>query len=126
MTTIKLNSRDQSIRLINKPGSTITMREVHRDIKLSATVRGPQGPAGQDGVDGVDGQDGADGTGDLTFTQPFGVTSSVTVNHNLGKFPSVTVIDSAGDEVEGAVDHLNANSLTVTFAAPFSGVVYLN
>jgi hypothetical protein len=48
------------------------------------------------------------------------------VNHNLGKYPSVTVIDSAGDICEGSVDNLSKNSLTVTFSAPFSGSVICN
>jgi hypothetical protein len=32
----------------------------------------------------------------------------VTVNHNLGKRPAVTIIDSAGDEVFGDVNHISA------------------
>ena len=31
---------------------------------------------------------------DLNYTQDFTVTDTVTVNHNLNKFPSVSVIDS--------------------------------
>lgn len=49
-----------------------------------------------------------------------------TVNHNLGKFPSVTVIDSAGSMVIGEIKYLNANSLTIEFSSQFSGTAYLN
>lgn len=49
-----------------------------------------------------------------------------TVAHNLGKFPSVTIVDSAGSEVEAAVRHNDANNLTVTFTAAMSGSLYLN
>jgi hypothetical protein len=63
---------------------------------------------------------------DKTYTQDFTVASTVTVTHNLGKYPAVTVIDSAGDEVEGDVDHVSMSELTVSFSAPFSGKVILN
>jgi hypothetical protein len=60
------------------------------------------------------------------YTQPFTSQSVVTVTHNLGKYPSVTVLDSAGDQCEGDVDQLSTSQLTVTFSAPFSGTVYCN
>lgn len=75
---------------------------------------------------GIQGPTGPTGTGDLTFSQSFSSTSSVTVTHNLNKYPSVTVIDSAGDEVEGSVDYLSLNQLTITFSAPFSGTAICN
>lgn len=46
--------------------------------------------------------------------------------HNLNKFPNYTVIDSAGDEVEGDVTYINNQQLTITFSAAFSGTAYLN
>lgn len=48
------------------------------------------------------------------------------ITHNLNKYPSVTITDSAGDEVEGEVRYNGANSLTVKFSAPFAGKAYLN
>jgi hypothetical protein len=72
------------------------------------------------------GPTGPSGSGDKTFVQPFTVASSVTVIHSLGKHPSVTVVDSAGDEVEGTVSHDSDSQLTVSFSNPFSGVVYCN
>jgi hypothetical protein len=79
---------------------------------------GIQGPAGPQGIPGSG--------GDKTFTQAFASVSSVTVTHNLGKYPAVSVLDSAGDECEGDVDHLSVNQFTVTFSAPFSGSVICN
>lgn len=63
--------------------------------------------------------------GDKSFSQTFNA-ATVTVNHNLGKYPAVSVIDSAGDEVEGVVDHVTMNTLTLSFSAPFSGTVICN
>lgn len=49
------------------------------------------------------------------------------INHDLtGKFPSVTVIDSAGSVVVGDVRYTAPNQVTVTFSAGFSGTAYLN
>lgn len=55
-------------------------------------------------------------------------TSSATwtVNHNMGKFPSVTIVDTAGDEVDASVHHNSNNQLTITFSAPVSGKAFLN
>lgn len=49
-----------------------------------------------------------------------------TVNHNLNKYPSVTIVDSAGAVVIGDVHYTDTNSLTVTFSAPFGGQAILN
>lgn len=63
---------------------------------------------------------------DKNFTQEFGVTSTLSVPHNLGKYPSVTVFDSAGDQVEGDPNYTDLNNLTLNFSAPFSGTVTCN
>lgn len=49
-----------------------------------------------------------------------------TIAHNLGKFPSVSVVDSAGTIVVGEVTYTDANNLQVAFNAAFSGTAYLN
>jgi hypothetical protein len=64
--------------------------------------------------------------GGRSFSQPFTVASQVTVTHGLGRYPAVTVIDSAGDLIEGEIGYLSPDSLTVSFSAPFSGVVTCN
>lgn len=48
------------------------------------------------------------------------------VVHNLAKFPSVTIVDTAGDEVEGEVTHNTNNTLTIKFTAAFSGKAFIN
>ena len=49
-----------------------------------------------------------------------------TVAHNLNKYPSVSVVDSAYEEVIGEVEYLTPNTLEVRFTAPFSGQAYIN
>lgn len=53
-------------------------------------------------------------------------SSTWSVNHNLNKYPAVSIVDTAGTEVEGNVTHTGPNGLTITFSAPFSGKAYIN
>ena len=48
------------------------------------------------------------------------------INHNLGKFPSIHVFDTAGTEIEGSVEYIDINNLTVSFNNAFSGKATLN
>ena len=48
------------------------------------------------------------------------------VQHNLGKYPSVTIIDSGGSVVFGDVEYVSLNEITVSFGFPFGGTAYLN
>jgi hypothetical protein len=48
------------------------------------------------------------------------------VTHNLGKFPSVTVVDSTGRHVFGDVQYVDANNVTIIFSGAFGGKAYMN
>lgn len=48
------------------------------------------------------------------------------VKHNLNKYPSVTIVNSAGDEVIGDVFYDSVNQVTITFAGAFKGKATLN
>lgn len=92
---------------------------------------GEQGPVGTTGAIGPTGLTGATGptgaAGDLNYKHTQGPASADwLVTHNLGKFPSVTIVDSAGEEVEGSVQHINNNSVRILFSAGFTGTAYLN
>lgn len=49
-----------------------------------------------------------------------------TITHNLDKRPSVTVVDSGGNEWQTAVEHISNNQCVARFSAPFAGRAYLN
>ena len=49
-----------------------------------------------------------------------------TIVHNLNKYPSVTVIDSSGDQVFANLNYVDENELVLDFGAEFSGKAYLN
>lgn len=63
---------------------------------------------------------------DKHYTQQFTALSSVTVTHNLGKYPAVTVLNSAGDEVRGDIDHVSINELVFTSIGPFTSRIICN
>lgn len=66
-------------------------------------------------------------TGDKNFVFNQNVASNIwEVNHNLNKFPSVTVVDSGKNIVIGEVLYINENYLQISFSSPFSGTAYLN
>jgi hypothetical protein len=64
---------------------------------------------------------------DKHYTHSQGVVASVwTISHSLGKKPSVTVVDSGGNTIDGAIDYTDLNNLTITFNAGFTGQAFLN
>lgn len=97
-----------------------------------------------DGVDGKDGEKGLSayevwlqegntgseqvfleslrGDGVVTYVHDQILASEVwEINHDLGFYPLVDVIDSGGTLVIGDVFHVDVNNLILTFSAPFSG-----
>ena len=48
------------------------------------------------------------------------------IRHNLGKHPSVTVVDSAGTVVVGDITYLDTEELIIHFTSEFSGKAFLN
>ena len=48
------------------------------------------------------------------------------ITHNLNFNPNVTVVDSAGTNVEGEVRYVNGNTTVVAFQSAFSGDAYLS
>lgn len=78
---------------------------------------------------GLTGADGgaSPGTGDSSHVHNQSVPSAEwTVDHNLGKWPSVSVVDSANDLVEGEVKYINPNRVILNFSAPFTGRAFIN
>jgi hypothetical protein len=69
-------------------------------------------------------------TGDVvssTYIHHQAIASSVwVVTHNLGSFPSVTIVDSAGTMVMGSIQYNSDSQFTITFSGAFAGKAYLN
>jgi hypothetical protein len=62
-----------------------------------------------------------------TYIHTQGVAASTwTINHNLNKYPSVTVVDSAENEIIASVKYQDANTCIIEMSSPFKGKAYLN
>lgn len=48
------------------------------------------------------------------------------INHNLGKFPSVSVVNINNVLLYGQVTYIDSNNITIEFSAGFSGKAYMN
>lgn len=85
---------------------------------------GVEGPAGTRGSVGPEGPEGPPAT---TFVYPEGAPNTVwKILHELKRYPSVTVLDTAGDEVQGITVYNSNEELTITFSAAVTGEALLN
>ena len=67
------------------------------------------------------------GAGDKTFIFTQGASSATwSITHTLGKYPSVSVVDSGNNIVHADVIYNSTSSITLNFKAAFSGKAYLN
>lgn len=52
--------------------------------------------------------------------------TTLTIQHDLARHPSVTIVDSGGNQVFGDVKYNNNNEVELSFTATFGGIVYFN
>ena len=82
---------------------------------------------GAKGDKGDQGDRGLPGAASPTYVHDQTVPLNVwVINHPMSKFPSVTCMDSAGDEIEGILSYDSLDRVTVTFCAATGGKAYLN
>jgi len=64
---------------------------------------------------------------DKTFEFTQGVPAVTwNIQHNLGKFPSVSVVNNNNIVINGEITYIDNNNLTCNFSAAFAGKAYLN
>ena len=93
-------------------------------IVLTETATGPQGAAGPAGAAGAAGPQGPAGPAadNLTVVHDQASASATwTITHNQGRYPTVDIIDSAGNHVIGDIRHNSTNQLVATFDNAFAG-----
>lgn len=118
MTDVIVTPIPSSTVVVSPPVGSTSANTV---VDVNAASVGPQGPAGPTGATGATGASG----GFFTFTQA-SPASTWTITHNLGYRPNISVVDSAGSQVEGETVWTSTSSLTITFSGAFSGVAYLS
>ena len=63
----------------------------------------------------------------LWYIHEQGVASAVWhIEHNLDRYPSVTIVDSAENVVVGYITYIDRNNVEVNFNGAFKGKAYLN
>lgn len=135
--SITVTENQTSVLVTQADGTTVTVNPpAVQTVTISAP--GPQGATGPQGIQGPTGATGSTGptgpTGpqgepgaDLTYTFTQSTPAATwTINHNLGEYLNVSVVDSAGTQVYGQIDYQDANTIVVTFVAAFSGKAYLS
>jgi hypothetical protein len=120
--TVEVTENDVTVipelqTVIVQPSSPV---EVDIDVQelvvdVDTVIPGPEGPPGPPGPAG----------GHFVYDQVAPATSWGPITHGLGGYPAVTVKDSAGTTVEGTIDYVDLNNVTLSFNAPFSGIATL-
>jgi hypothetical protein len=86
------------------------------DTDITVVVSGAPGPAGPEGPAGPQGLPGGSSYSHIENSP----ASDWVINHNLNRYPHVTVIVS-GTEVDADVTYNSLNQVTVSFGSPQSG-----
>ena len=106
---------------------SLSSTEVASSVQVEATgFKTPSGTSTQFLM--ADGSVSAGGSiADAHYEHTQGVASALwNISHGMGKYPSVTVVDSGNNVVIGDVEHVTNNTIRIHFAAAFSGTAYLN
>ena len=115
---------------IVSPGRTTTQ-------VVTAGTRGPRGPEGQTGKSAYEVWLDEGNTGSIedffaslsggAYTHDQMTPDTVwSITHSLGFFPNVMSFDSAGTQIIGDVNHIDKNSMTITFSHSNAGKAYLS
>lgn len=72
-------------------------------------------------------EQGPAGPGAVTYVHDQALPSaSWVIQHSLDRYPSATVVDSAGNTIICDVQYDSVDQITIRFSAAFSGRAYLN
>lgn len=117
-------------KILNKNGKVIIYYQAHW-VTLFEGIDTSKIAPHKHKVEDIEGLDEAIDAKVKESTKPYVYTQSVSskmweVEHNLGKYPSVSIVDSGGNLVMGDVIYNSENKLTVKFKSSFSGRAYLN
>lgn len=117
-----------SVGITSQRVSEVT--EVYEDTRKIEIVLGSVIPTiadkMQSQINNIQSSGGISG-GDKSYTHTQISPASIwNITHGLGKYPSVTVVDSGGNKVMGDVKYINLNTVELSFTSAFAGIAYLN
>lgn len=108
-----IKRRIETVHLSRQPGGNVKMTVNHGVVMVAKRF----------GVVNITRTIGADKHYEHTQSV---ASATWTINHNLGKFPSVTVLDSEGRECVGDLVHNSVNQCTGNFGSSFGGKAICN
>lgn len=88
--------------------------------------KGEKGYTPIKGIDYFDGEKGERGTDANYVHDQISSAKEWRIIHNLGKYPSVTIVDSGGNVVVGDIKYVLTDEIEISFSFEFSGKAYLN
>jgi hypothetical protein len=106
MTSVVVSAVNNTVVVTENGSSTVVT--VPQTSVVTATTAGPQGPSGSAYV----------------HTQSSS-SSTWTINHNLGFRPSVELLDSGSQEIDGDIAHPTINQTVVTLNPATAGLARL-
>ncbi len=107
MTTVNVSSVTNTVTVTENGSSTVVTVPVTSTV--TAVTQGPQGPAG----------------GAAFVYQQAAPATTWTINHNLGYKPSVELLDSGSQEIDGEIAHPTDNQTVVTLNPASAGLARL-
>lgn len=109
--------RQTSIVVTREGGKTHVVQQPARPaVVVTRGIPGPQGPQGPPG-----------GGAGATYTHIQSAAAAVwTVAHNLGRYPSITVVDNLGGQLYPDVRYVDADIAQITHSVPLTGRAYCN
>lgn len=104
--------------IVSVENANVDVSVTEEVVTVSLGTSGPQGPKGDPGeVQYVD----------LSYIHnQASAASTWTINHGLQFIPSITVVDSSGNVVEGSYNYPDTNTVIATFSSAFAGKAYLS
>lgn len=137
MSTVEVLDQPTVVEVLEQGGTTVQVEISHTVVEIAESgpqgIPGPAGPAGESivGPQGPQGEPGAPGEpGDpaaLTYVHHQTTPQATwTIEHGLGLYLNITVVDSAGSQVEGEVLYQDAEQIVVSFEGAFSGRAFLS
>lgn len=102
--------------LAEQAQDSVLVEQVEEIEILAAAEQGPPGPQGPPG-----------GGAGATYTHTQSVAAAVwTVPHNLGRYPSITVVDNLGGQLYPDVRYIDTDIAQITHSVPLTGRAYCN
>jgi hypothetical protein len=105
-----------------KIASSITDIQPNDNVIIALFDNGAEGII----IENLSRNSGQNNPGETYIHTQIAPTSLWVIQHNLNKFPSTTIVDSAGSEVIGDKVYVSSDCIEVTFKSAFAGLAFLN